>query len=121
MFIALEKRDRSVTALAQLLKRHATIFVAASTLAEVWRDRDSSLGPAFSWLRPSITSIDATLGKRAGNLLARSKGDASNTLDAMVVATAEKHRADEIYTSDAQDIDALLSASAIRDCAVVAI
>ena len=122
MFIALEKRDvGSITALALLLKREAAICVAASTVAEVWRGPKNKIGPTFSWLKPSIVSVDADLAKRAGNLLAACKGDSSNTLDALLVATAEKRRADEIYTSDTRDIDFLLSASIIPDCSTVQI
>lgn len=91
--------------------------VPASTIAEFWRTHRGTAEARFSWLRPSVIDVDRALARRAGELLAVTRG--SNAMDVIVVALAERLRAGEIYTSDIADIEKLVRNSAHPRCAVI--
>jgi hypothetical protein len=61
--------------------------------------------------------VDEPLAKRAGELLCATRG--RNTIDAIVVALAERLRAAQIFTSDVSDIELLLGAANGWPCSVV--
>lgn len=93
--------------------------VPASTLAEFWRTHRGPAEARFGWLRPRVVDVDRALARRAGELLAATRG--SNAMDAIVVALAERLRAAEIYTSDHADIEKLVRNCAHPRCAVVSV
>ncbi len=78
--------------------------VPAPVLAEVWRDgvHQALLAQALKATEP--WSCDDELAKRAGELLA--KTETTNTVDAIVVATAE-HLLAPAITGDVGDLEAL--------------
>jgi predicted nucleic acid-binding protein len=59
------------------------------------------------------------LAKRAGELLKATGG--KNTMDAIVVALAERLRASQIYTSDVDDIERLLGVALDWPCDAVVV
>lgn len=98
-------------------KHRRSLFVAASTISEFWRNHRGLPESRFGLLRPTIVDIDEHLAKRAGHLLMGTAG--ANSLDALVVAVAERVCAAFIYTSDVGDLEALLADAEDWDCNVV--
>jgi PIN domain-containing protein len=95
------------------------LVVAASTIAEFWRNRRGLAEARFGLLSATVVPVDSILAKRAGELLRQIGG--AKTLDAIVVAVAEQSQADRIYTSDVGDMELLLSAAQYWECDVVAV
>lgn len=88
----------------------SVFFVAAHTLAEFYRGGTSTAREAqlvHRW-RPEVIPVGAAEGRLAGELLGRTSG--TNSMDAIVVATAAMHRIDEIFTTDPTDIARLRDA-----------
>lgn len=93
-------------------------MLAASTISEFWRTHRGLAESRLNLLRPTVIDVDQALAKRAGELLKATRG--TNAMDAIVVALAERLRADQIYSSDVDDIERLLDASMHWRCEVVA-
>jgi hypothetical protein len=93
------------------------IVLAASTITEFWRSHRGLAESRLSLLRPTIADVDRVLAKRAGELLKATRG--ANAMDAIVVALAERLRAPQIYTSDVDDIERLVSVSSHWGCEAV--
>lgn len=113
-FIALAKRDHVGAELLARTKERKPLAVAASTISEFWRVHRGAAESRFSVLKPTVVEVDEALAKRAGELLKATRD--TNAMDAMVVALAERLQAAEIYTSDVEDIDRLLSAATEWGC-----
>jgi len=115
-FVTLAKRA-APNALLVRARERKSFAVPATTIAEFWRTHRGRGEARFGWLRPRVISVDEALARRAGELLAATRG--SNAMDAIVVALAERLSAAEIYTSDHGDIEKLVRSCAHPRCAVV--
>ena len=118
-FVALARRTQFAGEMLKRAKDRKTLTVAASTISEFWRQHRGLGESRFGLLRPVVFGVDEALAKRAGELLGATRG--KNAMDAIVVALAERLRADEIYTSDATDIEKLLSVSTHLGCEVIGV
>lgn len=118
-FIALGNHDQIAFALLRHLKLRDRLAVAATTIGEFWRSERGLSESRFGLIRPIAIPVDEPLAKRAGELLKRTRG--ANTLDAIVVALAERIGEGQILTPDVEDIECLLEASHAWECEVVAI
>lgn len=104
--VAAERNDRRFWTFYKLARDRGSIAtVPTPVVAEVWRDG----GPRQARLAGILKGCtcvppDESTAKRAGSLLAATGG--SNTIDALVVAQAEK-LGQEIVTSDLDDLKAL--------------
>jgi predicted nucleic acid-binding protein len=116
-FLALARREHFATNLLARTKERSALAVAASTLAEFWRTHRGLAESRFGLLRPNVVHVDEALAKRAGELLKSTSG--RNAMDAIVVALAERLGAAQIFTSDVDDIEMLLSAAAYWECEAV--
>jgi hypothetical protein len=99
-------------------KFRRVLFIASTTISEFWRDNRGLAESRFGLLKPTVIDVDENLAKRAGHFLKGTGG--RNAMDALVVAAAERVRAAFIYTSDVDDIEALLLEAADWPCRVVA-
>ena len=107
--IALDRNDRA------MWRRLKSAFLASDipithggVVGQAWRGS----GPRSALLAKALTgmdvrSIDENLGKRAGELLAKTKK--SDVIDAALVLLASD--GDDIVTSDASDLDTLARAA----------
>jgi hypothetical protein len=108
-FIAVERNDRAM--LARLRVAHASGLALRTTgivVAEVWRGqggRQANLARLLAAI--DVRSVDTSLGKQAGTLLAAAGTD--DPVDATVIAVAAG--GDRIVTSDPVDIRRLVEAS----------
>lgn len=85
----------------------STFFIAAHTFAKFYRGGRKSAREAQlvkQW-RPEIVPIHVAEARLAGELLGRSGG--SNSMDAILVATAALHGISEIFTTDPDDVGKL--------------
>ena len=103
--IALERNDRTMwRRLKAMLLRSEIPITHGGIVGQVWRGR----GPRAALLSKALASVDVRplgedLGKRAGELLARSKR--SDVIDAALVLLASD--GDAIATSDPEDLKPL--------------
>jgi hypothetical protein len=102
-FIALERRDRTMTALAQLFADADTPLVtSAGVVAQVWRGGTERQVPiAFLLRRCTIVALDYPVARTLGRILGRTK--TADPIDAHVVLLA-RERAWPVLTSDANDL-----------------
>lgn len=103
-FIALERRNRTMVALAQLFAKSSTPLVtSAGVVAQVWRGGTERQVPvAFLLRRCSVVALDYAVARTLGKVLGQSK--TTDPIDAHVVMLA-RERSWPVLTSDA---DALL-------------
>lgn len=102
-----EKDLRIEAVIRKWMHEGGNVLIPSVALAEVIRSGSSDA--AANRLIKAIShvaSIDEGIARDAGARLARAKGQ---TLDALIVATAEKYHATDILTSDPKDIEALAS------------
>lgn len=111
-FVAVERGDREVVA---LVKRERLAGRSPRTnggvVAQVWRGghgRQATLARLLAGVE--VSSLDESLGRRAGMLLARS--GLSDAIDAAVVCLAGD--GDDILTSDPGDLRALAEAAGVH-------
>jgi hypothetical protein len=105
-FIALERRDKTMTALAaQLVKEAIPLVTSAGVVAQVWRGGGGAQVPiVFLLRRTMVVDLTHRVAKVVGRLLAaRGTNDA---VDAHVVFLA-KERGWPVLTSDLDDLRAL--------------
>jgi hypothetical protein len=107
--IALDENDRTAWVRLKNQLRAGTLPAThGGVVAQVWRDprgRQARLAAALKEL--DVEPLDASLGRAAGELLART--GSSDVVDAAVVAMARP--GDVIITSDRGHIESLLAAS----------
>ena len=113
----MSRRDHAATVLLQRLRDHSTLVTAASTIGEFWRSDRGTCENLFGHIKPIAVPIDESLAKRAGSLLRETRSN--NVLDALVVALAERIDAQQLYTSDPDDMERLLGAAKQWNCEVV--
>jgi hypothetical protein len=114
--IALERRNRRVWArFEDALHTERHMVTHGGIIGQVWRDgRQSLLARALMALK--VAPLDGSVGRRAGELLKRSR--TSDVLDAAIVVISKN--GDEVLTSDPHDI-ALLAEVARRDITIVSV
>jgi hypothetical protein len=102
-FIALERRDRTMTALAQLFVDGDTPLVtSAGVVAQVWRGGTERQVPiAFLLRRCTIVALDYAVARTLGRILGRSK--TADPIDAHIVLLA-RERSWPVLSSDASDL-----------------
>lgn len=118
-FVMLAKQNAVPNGFLVRARERKSFAVPATTVAEFWRKHRGAAEARFGWLQPRVIDVDEALARRAGELLAATRG--SNAMDAIVVALAERLRAVEIYTSDHGDIEKLVRSCAHPRCAVVTV
>ncbi|HEX3872694.1 MAG TPA: hypothetical protein VHW26_01015 [Solirubrobacteraceae bacterium] len=106
--IAVERGDRELAALLKVERRAGRAPIThGGVVGQVWRDGACQAVLARLLDALEIVALDATLGRRAGRLLAVCGGD--DVIDAAVVLLADD--GDVILTSDADDLRRLAAAS----------
>jgi hypothetical protein len=111
-FVAVERGNREVVA---LVKRERLAgrppVTSGGVVAQVWRGGSGRQAPIARLLAgTAVASVDDTLARRAGMLLARS--GQSDAIDATVVCLAVD--GDDILTSDPGDLRVLAEAAGIH-------
>ncbi len=111
-FVAVESGNRDVVA---LVKRERLAgrppVTSGGVVAQVWRGGSGRQAPMARLLAgTAVASVDGTLARRAGMLLARS--GQSDAIDATVVCLAAD--GDDILTSDPGDLRVLAEAAGIH-------
>ena len=111
-FVALERNDRAMwRRLKSALIEKSPPQTHGGVVAQIWRGgtgRQVLLSRALQGIE--ITPLDEELGRKAGILLANS--GLSDAIDSAVVALASDD--DQIFTSDPDDIDSLVTSSGKR-------
>ncbi len=102
-FIALERRNRTMTALARLFAESETPLVtSAGVFAQVWRGgADRPVPIAFLLRRCAIIALDYAVARTLGRILGQSR--TFDPIDAHVVLLA-RERSWPVLSSDAEDL-----------------
>lgn len=105
-FIALERRDKVMTALAaRIAKERVPLVTSAGVVAQVWRGGgDSQVPVAFLLRRTLVVDLTGRVAKVLGRLLG--ERGASDAVDAHVAFLA-RERGWPVLTSDLDDLRAL--------------
>jgi hypothetical protein len=107
--IAVERADRRVMALRAREHRAGRLpLTHGGVVGQVWRGEARQARVARLLMGSTVVALDEALGRATGALLARSDGH-DDVVDAAIVVLARE--GDEILTSDAGDLAALLAAS----------
>jgi hypothetical protein len=109
--IAVDKWDRRVGAMLRVLQRDGVpVLSSAGALAQVWRDgrRQANLARVVSGV--DVAAVDDTSARKVGELLRANCSD--DLVDAHVALLVQ--RADQVLTSDAPDIKALLRTRRVK-------
>ena len=108
-FVALERNDRAMWRRLKTTLLSGDVPVShGGIVGQVWRGRGARqalLAKALAGV--SVRAIDDSLGRKAGELLARTR--ASDVIDSALVLLAED--GDRIVTSDPDDLRTLAAAS----------
>ena len=102
-FIALERRDRTMTALAKLLVDSETPLVtSAGVVAQVWRGgADRQVPIAYLLRHCSVAALDHAVARTLGRVLGQTR--TTDPIDAHVVFLA-RERSWPVLTSDPKDL-----------------
>jgi hypothetical protein len=105
-FIALERRDRTVVALVELLiKANIPLVTSAGVVAQVWRGGSRHQVPvAFLLRRTQVFALDYAVARTLGRMLGQT--GTSDPVDAHVVLLA-RERTWPVLSSDAVDLLAI--------------
>lgn len=105
-FIALERRNRTMTALVQLFVDAETPLVtSAGVVAQVWRGGGQRQVPiGFLLRRCVVVALDNAVARTLGRILGQSR--TADPIDAHIVLLA-RERAWPVLTSDAGDLLAI--------------
>ena len=108
--IAVDRGDRTLVALIKRQRLAGRIPVThGGCVGQVWRNGSRQADLARLLKAIEVVAIDEQRGRRAGNLLARSR--TADVIDAAVVQLATD--GDEIITSDPQELRVLCEASSL--------
>jgi hypothetical protein len=108
--LAVERMSRDVIALIKRERRAGRAPVThGGIVGQVWRGGGKQAHLARLLPRLDVEALDADLGRRAGALLARSRS--TDVIDAALALLAQD--ADEILTSDPEDMRVLVAASGV--------
>lgn len=94
-----------------------TLVTSAAVVAQVWRGGSRQANLARSLQGVHIAPLDAMIGRRVGELLARS--GTSDVVDAHLALLV--NAGDTVLTSDEPDIKQLLTARGLVDVQVVVV
>lgn len=105
-FIALERRNRTMVALAKiLLEAQTPLVTSAAVVAQVWRGGTERQVPiALLLRRVLVVALDHGVARTLGRMLGESR--TSDPVDAHVVFLA-RERSWPVLTSDARDLLAI--------------
>ena len=105
-FIALERRDRAMVALAKIfLDEQTPLVTSAGVVAQVWRGGGERQVPiAFLLKRVLVLALDHAVARTLGRMLGESRN--ADPVDAHVVFLA-RERGWSVLTSDAADLLAI--------------
>jgi predicted nucleic acid-binding protein len=109
-FVAVERRDRRVRALLQVLQeKEVDLLTSSAVIAQVWRDgrRQARLAQLLGGV--GVRALAPTEDRRTGELLARAH--TSDVVDghlSLCVANG-----DQVLTSDRSDMERLLEARGV--------
>jgi hypothetical protein len=109
-FLAVERRDRRVRALLQVLQeKEVDLLTSSAVIAQVWRDgrRQARLAQLLGGV--GVRALAPVEDRRTGELLARTRTD--DVVDghlSLCVANG-----DQVLTSDRSDIERLLKARGV--------
>lgn len=109
--VAVDRRDRGVGAILRVLQRDGVpVLSSAGVVAQVWRDgaRQANLARVLAGV--DTTDLDEPGAKKVGELLKANRTD--DIVDAHVALLVQ--RDDQVLTSDAPDIKALLRTRRIK-------
>jgi hypothetical protein len=111
-FIAAERGDDNVAALVKRERKHGRVpLTNGGVVAQVWRDGNGKQAPIARLLASAhVIPVDNELGRRAGQLLART--GTSDAIDASVICLAQD--GDDVLTSDPADLQALARAAGVH-------
>jgi hypothetical protein len=111
-FIAAERGDDNVAALVKRERKHGRVpLTNGGVVAQVWRDGNGKQVPIARLLASAhVIPVDNELGRRAGQLLART--GTSDAIDASVICLAQD--GDDVLTSDSADLQALARAAGVH-------
>ena len=113
--IAIERGDRFLLSCLQDARDGGGRAIChGGIVGQVWRGRGLQARLASALEAIDIRPLDAALGRAAGVLLARAR--MADVVDAALVALAGS--GDQIFTSDPEDLEALVRATG-RDIALV--
>ncbi|HWZ91326.1 MAG TPA: PIN domain-containing protein [Polyangiaceae bacterium] len=106
VFIALERRNRIVVALAQLfVEKQVPLVTSAGVVAQVWRGGAGRQVPiAFLLRRTSVLALDHGVARTLGRMLGQS--GTADPIDAHLVLLA-RERSWPVLSSDAGDLLAI--------------
>ena len=102
-FIALERRNRTMTGLAQMfVENEIPMVTSAGVVAQVWRGGSQRQVPiAFLLRHCAVVSVDYAVARTLGRILGRS--GTADPVDAHVVLLA-RERSWPVLSSDAKDL-----------------
>lgn len=111
-FLAVERGDRELVALIKRERLHQRSPLShGGVVAQIWRSGSGRQAEVARLLKGvHVKPLDEPLGKRAGALLGRTRGD--DAIDAAVVCLATD--GDEIITSDPADLRPLAEAAGLH-------
>jgi len=111
-FIAAERGDDNVAALVKRERKHGRVpLTNGVVVAQVWRGGNGKQVPIARLLASAhVIPVDNELGRRAGQLLART--GTSDAIDASVICLAQD--GDDVLTSDPADLQALARAAGVH-------
>jgi hypothetical protein len=111
-FIAAERGDDNVAALVKRERKHGRVpLTNGGVVAQVWRGGNGKQVPIARLLASAhVIPVDNELGRRAGQLLART--GTSDAIDASVICLAQD--GDDVLTSDPADLQALARAAGVH-------
>jgi hypothetical protein len=103
--IAIDNNDRRVGALLRIAHRERIpVRTSAVVVAQAWRDGARQANLARTLAGTNIVSVDAAVGRRIGELLARTA--TADVVDGHVALLTDP--GDTVITSDKADIERLL-------------
>ena len=110
-FIAAERGDDNVAALVKRERKHGRVpLTNGGVVAQVWRGGNGKQVIARLLASAHVIPVDNELGRRAGQLLART--GTSDAIDASVICLAQD--GDDVLTSDPADLQALARAAGVH-------
>jgi hypothetical protein len=108
--IAIDNNDRHVGALLRIAQRERIpVRTSAAVVAQAWRDGARQANLARTLAGMNIVSVDTAVGRRIGELLART--GTADVVDGHVALLTDP--GDIVITSDRSDIERLLESRSV--------
>jgi hypothetical protein len=111
VLINAESRGKVAWSLKRRARGSRALIVTTPVLTQVWRNGPRQAALCRFLKGCVLDSPSESVAKRAGELLGRT--GTSDAVDALVVATAIEMKAAMIFTSDPDDLEALLDVSEV--------